>query len=218
MQASFEYEKYYANQFGISYHQAIGVDEVGRGALAGHVIAAAVVLHPNIPQELLLQMKDSKKLSAHKRQFIAQQLQNFCQYSYGMACVEEIDNLNILQASLVAMQRSVNALLEKLGNGDYFILVDGNQIPKVNLPLAGIIKGDAKSYSIASASILAKVYRDNLMTKLAENYPHYAWDNNMGYGTKTHLHGIDKYGITEHHRKSFAPVKNYLKNAYFNDN
>jgi len=204
---NFHYEKEYATKFSLTYSQAIGVDEVGRGCLAGDVVACACILSQNIPATILNKIQDSKKLSAQKRQLLSNELQNFCEYSYGIASVEEIDSINILQASLLAMQRAVNTLLQKLALGEYFILVDGNKLPKFDLPVVAIVKGDEKSYSIASASILAKVHRDNLMQELSKQYPHYDWQNNAGYGVKKHLDAIDKYGITPHHRLSFAPIK-----------
>lgn len=183
----------------------IGVDEVGRGCLAGPVFAAAIKLdEKNFPSGI----NDSKKLSKSKRLEIFQELIKKCEYSIGISSVREIEKLNILQSSLLAMNRA----LEKMNIKDHIILVDGNFAPKKDKNIKTIIKGDQKCVSIAAASIIAKVSRDLFMEKLSLEFPNYNWENNCGYGTKKHLEAIKIFGITEHHRKTFAPIHNLLIN------
>lgn len=186
-----------------------GVDEAGRAPLAGPVTAAAVILDPNnIPEGI----DDSKKLSAKKRDSLAEQIKE-CAIAWSICeCnLEEIEELNILHASMLAMQRCV----EQLSPAPIHALIDGNRLPK-SLPCAAtpIVKGDSKSLSIAAASILAKTSRDHLMQKLAEEYPGYGWEKNAGYPTPEHLTALDKLGITPHHRRSFAPVRNKLQQLH----
>ncbi len=183
----------------------IGVDEVGRGCLAGPVFAAAIKLDLNIFPEGI---NDSKKLSKPQRVKIFKQLTKKCEYSIGIASVTEIEKFNILQSSLLAMNRA----LEKINIKDYVILVDGNFSPDKNKNIKTIIKGDQKYISIAAASIIAKVSRDLFMEKLSIKFPNYHWEKNCGYGTKKHLEAIKKFGITEHHRKTFSPIHNLLIN------
>lgn len=181
-----------------------GVDEVGRGPLAGPVMAAAVVLDPDrIPEGL----NDSKALSALKRQSLYDQLIETAQVSVGAASVEEIDKINILQASLLAMRRAI----EGLACCPDLALIDGNQLPKP-LPCSArtIVKGDTISLSVAAASIVAKIRRDALMWDLAQQYPDYGWDTNAGYGSKSHIAALQNLGPTPHHRRSFKPVHNML--------
>ncbi len=204
---NFDLEKYYALQFNTSYKLAIGVDEVGRGPLAGPVVACSCMIKHNVEFNLLLQIKDSKKLSYFKRIQIQNQLFPYVDYAIGVVDVNTIDNINILQASLLAMQKSYKNLILKATLKPTFILLDGNQNIIVDIPSIPIVKGDNKSYCIALASILAKNYRDNLMIELSKDYPQYEWNKNMGYGTKSHLDAIKKYGITKHHRQTFAPIK-----------
>lgn len=182
-----------------------GVDEVGRGPWAGPVVAAAVILNPRqIPPGL----DDSKKLTAAKRQMLAKQIYATSHVSIAQASVEEIDTLNIRQATLQAMERAVKGLT----TAPHFVFVDGNVVPpNLACPAQWVVKGDSKVLSIAAASIVAKVYRDEMMAKLAETYPHYAWENNAGYGTKAHQAGLASHGVTPHHRRSFRPVANLLK-------
>lgn len=183
----------------------IGVDEVGRGCLAGPVFAAAIKLDQNIfPKGI----NDSKKLNKHQRMKIFKELTSKCEYSIGIASVKEIEKFNILQSSLLAMNRA----LEKINIKDYVILVDGNFSPDKNKNIKTIIKGDQKCISIAAASIIAKVSRDLLMEKLSIKFPNYNWEKNYGYGTKKHIEAIKKFGITEHHRKTFSPIHNILIN------
>ena len=181
----------------------IGVDEVGRGPLAGPVISAAIILNKEkIPEGI----NDSKKLSKKKREVINEELISQHSFAIGIASVEEIDKINILQASLLAMKRAVLNLNIK----PQTILVDGNKLPDLEYNMYPIIKGDSKSISIAAASIIAKVYRDKLMQDLSLQYPGYYWDKNSGYGTKQHLLALNSLGVTPIHRKSFAPIYNML--------
>ena len=181
----------------------IGVDEVGRGPLAGPVISAAIILNKEkIPEGI----NDSKKLSKKKREVINEELISQHSFAIGIASVEEIDKINILQATLLAMKRAVLNLNIK----PQTILVDGNKLPDLEYNMYPIIKGDSKSISIAAASIIAKVYRDKLMQDLSLQYPGYYWEKNSGYGTKQHLLGLNNLGVTPIHRKSFAPIYNML--------
>ena len=184
-----------------------GLDEVGRGPLAGPVVAACVY----IPQgayglPFISEIKDSKKLSEKKlEQLYALITEHFI---YGVAELdpEVIDEINILQASLKAMRLALDET-----RYDYVhALVDGNKMPDLPCPATTVVKGDSKSTSIAAASIVAKVTRDRIMKDLHEKFPHYGWNTNVGYPSKAHLAGIDAHGITPHHRKSFAPVKNFM--------
>ena len=180
-----------------------GIDEVGRGCLAGPVVSAAVILKENINFKLL---KDSKKISFKKRFEIAEHIKlNSC-YSIGTASVDEILNLNILQASLLSMKRAIN----KLSIKPELILIDGTFAPKGIKNYKTIINGDEKIKCISAASIIAKTYRDLLMIKLSEKFNHYAWERNFGYGTKAHIKGLKKFGITSHHRKGFKPIHQML--------
>jgi len=183
----------------------IGVDEVGRGCLAGPVFAAAIRLdQDNFPKEI----NDSKKLSILQRMKIFIELTKKCEYSIGIASVKEIEKFNILQSSLLAMNRA----LKKINIKDHIILVDGNFSPDKNKNIKTIVKGDQKCISIAAASIIAKVSRDLFMAKLSIKFPNYNWEKNCGYGTKKHLEAIKEFGITEHHRKTFSPIHNLLIN------
>ena len=182
----------------------IGVDEVGRGPLAGPVVAAAVWLDPeNIPGGL----NDSKKVPLKLRKTLAELLPQIADVSTGQASVQEIDEFNILGASHLAMERAVAGLNMRPA----FALVDGNLIPRdLAVPARAVIKGDTISQSIAAASIVAKVLRDQLMLSLAQQYPGYGWDKNQGYPTKAHREALQNLGVTPHHRRSFKPVHNML--------
>ena len=180
-----------------------GVDEVGRGCLAGPVVSAAVVLKSKINRSLL---KDSKKISFKKRLEISEHIKKNSFYSIGIASVDEIFDLNILHASLLSMQRAIGSLSVKPD----LILIDGIFAPKGLKNYKTIINGDNKIKEISAASIIAKVFRDQLMIKLSEKFSNYSWENNFGYGTKDHLEGMRKYGVTLHHRKSFKPVHKIL--------
>ena len=181
-----------------------GVDEVGRGPLAGPVTAAAVVLDPdNIPDGL----NDSKKLTAKKRLQLATELYACAEVSVAHASVEEIEQHNILRASHIAMHRALAGLLTSPDH----VLVDGTMLPRgLNLSAEPIVKGDTKSLSIAAASIVAKVARDAIMVDLAQQHPGYGWETNMGYGSKSHISALQNLGVTPHHRRSFKPVHNML--------
>ncbi len=180
-----------------------GVDEVGRGCLAGPVVSAAVILKKGINLNLL---KDSKKIKFNRRQKISEHIKNNSYYSIGIASVNEILSLNILNASLLSMKRAIEQLTVKPG----LTLIDGNFAPEGLKNYKTIINGDEKVKVISAASIIAKVYRDNFMIKLSKEFSNYAWERNFGYGTKAHLEGLKKYGVTSHHRKSFKPVHKML--------
>jgi len=178
-----------------------GVDEVGRGPLAGPVVAAAVILNEQNP---IIGLTDSKKLSPKKRALLAQQIK---EQSLAFAIVKidapEIDRINILQATMKAMREAVLALPIQ----PHLCLIDGNRCPQLPMPCQAIVKGDLKEPCISAASIIAKVYRDNLMTDCAELYPGYGFEKHKGYPTKQHLEAIVRLGITPIHRKSYAPVQ-----------
>ena len=180
-----------------------GVDEVGRGCLAGPVVSAAVILKKNVDLKLL---KDSKKISFNKRLKIAEHIKLNSYYSMGIASVDEILNLNILQASLLSMKRAI----DKLSLKPELILIDGIFAPKGIKNCKTIINGDEKIKCISAASIIAKAYRDILMIKLSEKFNNYGWERNFGYGTKAHIEGLNKFGITPHHRKGFKPIHKML--------
>ena len=176
-----------------------GVDEVGRGPLAGPVFAAAVILDPN---HLPLSANDSKKLTPLQREKLFDEIMATAQVGIGQASVAEIDEVNILQATYLAMRRAINALSHKPA----MLLVDGNRAPDFGIPARTIIGGDAKVLSIAAASIIAKVTRDRLMCELAQAHPQYDWASNAGYGSPKHLQALQQFGITPHHRRSFRPI------------
>lgn len=186
-----------------------GLDEVGRGPLAGPVVAACVY----VPEEcyglpFIAEIEDSKKLSKKKLTELYDLIAEHFTFSIQETSPEKIDEINILQASLAAMSQSLEALGMQMNHA----LVDGNRLP-ANLSCAAtpVVKGDNISTSIAAASIMAKVHRDRLMQKLAEEHPHYGWESNAGYPSPQHLAGIEAHGITAHHRKSFAPVRNFIE-------
>ena len=180
-----------------------GVDEVGRGCLAGPVVSAAVILKDSIDLKLL---KDSKKITFKKRIEIAKHIKLNSTYAVGISSVKEILNLNILQAALLSMKRAIDKLIIK----PELILIDGNFAPKGLKNYKTIINGDEKIKSISAASIIAKVFRDQLMIKLSEEFNKYAWERNFGYGTKAHMEALKKFGITSHHRKGFKPIHQML--------
>lgn len=182
-----------------------GIDEAGRGPWAGPVVAGAVILdQKTIPRPIAQALDDSKKLSQAKREVLFDPLMHggWALVGIGMASVAEIDSLNILQATYLAMRRA----LEALGEMPTLALVDGNRAPKLPCPVQTVIKGDGISLSIASASIVAKVTRDRIMTELARRYPGYGWESNAGYGTAAHQAALARLGVTPEHRRSFAPV------------
>ena len=190
----------------------VGIDEVGRGSLAGPVVAAAVILDPQQP---ITGLTDSKKLSAKIRETLAEQIkQNALAYAIGKASVAEIDEINILQASLLAMRRAVHQLRIKPTQ----LLIDGNQSPNLPFPTQCIIKGDSKIAAISAASIVAKVSRDHEMVGYEIEFPGYGFAQHKGYGTKQHREALYRLGVTSIHRRSFAPVKNLLINAALEKN
>jgi ribonuclease HII len=181
-----------------------GVDEAGRGPLAGPVYAAAVILDPAAP---IAGLADSKKLSAAKRERLFDIIRRDAKaWAIASASVEEIDRINILQASLLAMQRAVAGLAPQPGR----ILVDGLHCPPVSMPARAIVKGDAREPAISAASILAKVARDREMQKLHAQYPHYGFNAHKGYGTAVHIAALAVHGVSPVHRRSYAPVKKLL--------
>ena len=187
-----------------------GIDEAGRGPWAGPVVAAAVILDPlNIPEGL----NDSKKLSRNKREALFAPIMDSAHVGVGEASVDEIDEMNILAATMLAMRRAAGNLSVIPGH----VLVDGNRDPGLNIPTTCIIKGDAKSLSIAAASIIAKVTRDRIMADLSQDWPDYGWAQNAGYGVARHAEALSLVGISPHHRKTFAPIaKILLKDSAIN--
>tara|TARA_Y200000002_G_C22434109_1_gene559313 strand:- start:181 stop:741 length:561 start_codon:yes stop_codon:yes gene_type:complete len=177
-----------------------GVDEVGRGSLIGPVYAAAVILDKSINKKLL---KDSKKLTKVNREIISKYIKKNSIWAIGKASVKEIEKINILRASLLAMKRAIKKLKKK----PTLVLIDGNKLPAIrNYNLKSIVKGDQKISSISAASIIAKVARDKMITNLSKKFNGYYWDRNYGYGTKQHLRAIRNLGVTNHHRKTFSPI------------
>tara|TARA_R110002095_G_scaffold213615_1_gene204441 strand:- start:1229 stop:1834 length:606 start_codon:yes stop_codon:yes gene_type:complete len=201
MEPDFEFERAALRR---GFLRVAGVDEVGRGPLAGPVTAAAVVLDPaHIPAGL----NDSKKLTKKARQRLYDEIMLVADVSIAHASVAEIDDLNILRASHLAMVRALAGLKAP---ADY-ALIDGNMLPRdLPLPAETIIKGDARSQSISAASIMAKICRDCVMLSLAQQHPGYGWETNMGYGSKSHMSALQKLGVTPHHRRSFKPVYKML--------
>jgi len=182
------------------YNSIIGIDEVGRGAFCGPVVSCALILNKNICQEKLFEeIKDSKKLSEKKRVEISIIIKRHSKFNIGISNNTEIDRYNILNATIFSMKRAYS----KFKNTKFKIKIDGLKTFDLNDRTTFHIKGDQKSITIAAASIVAKVYRDNLMIKLSSDYPQYNWLKNKGYGTKEHINAIHQFGITEYHRKSF---------------
>ncbi len=182
-----------------------GVDEVGRGSLIGPVFAAAVILKRSIDKKVL---KDSKSLTKSRREYLSNYVKKNSIWAIGQASVKEIEEINILQASLLAMKRAIIKLKKKPN----LVLIDGNKLPKIkNLKLRSIIKGDQKIASISAASIIAKVSRDKMISNLGKKFKGYSWDQNYGYATKKHLSAIKSHGITIHHRKTFSPINKIKK-------
>lgn len=185
-----------------------GIDEAGRGPWAGPVVAAAVILEPSkMPPELIAGLDDSKKLRKPVREMLYDHIKAGAAHGVGQASVEEIDEINILQATMLAMRRA----FENLPDAPQFAIVDGNRDPGLGVSTRCLIGGDASSLSIAAASILAKVTRDRIMEGLASEFPGYGWEKNAGYGTKRHQQGLAEYGVTPHHRRSFAPIAKLIK-------
>lgn len=180
-----------------------GVDEAGRGPWAGPVVAAAVILDRMTAPDGL---RDSKTLTEKRRREFAAALWKSARIGVGVASVEEIDSMNILRASLLAMARAV----ANLPIAPAIAIVDGNIKPKLLCPAYTVVKGDLKSMSIAAASIIAKTTRDRMMLELARDYPNYCWHSNKGYAAPAHREALDRYGVTPHHRRSFSPIHNML--------
>ena len=186
-----------------------GVDEAGRGPLVGSVVAGAVVLDPNRPIDGL---KDSKKLTAARREFLYEQIiERSKAWGVGEASPTEIDSINILQATMLAMRRAIEDLAERLGGWPDKALIDGNRCPELPIPAEAIIKGDAKEPAISAASILAKVTRDRQMMLLHERHPEYGFSQHMGYPTAAHFAALKQYGACVEHRRSFSPVRKVLE-------
>jgi ribonuclease HII len=186
------------------FSRVAGVDEVGRGPLAGPVTAAAVVLDPaRIPDGL----NDSKKLGKKARERLYEEIMQVADVSIAHASVAEIEELNILRASHLAMVRALDGLKQPAD----FALIDGNMLPRdLRIKALTVIKGDARSQSISAASIMAKICRDCVMLSLAQQHPGYGWETNMGYGSKRHIEALQNIGVTPHHRRLFKPVHNML--------
>ena len=200
-ESAFDYLNFQRLYSGIMY---TGVDEVGRGPIAGPVVAAAVILDPARP---IKDLADSKKLSEKKREYLFEQItENALSFAIARATVEEIDQINILHASMLAMTRAI----ELLKPAAEFALVDGNRCPKLAIPSLAVIKGDTKVACISAASILAKVSRDREMIELDKQYPGYGLAKHKGYPTKAHLDALSKFGLNPLYRRSFAPVKKLI--------
>ena len=185
-----------------------GVDEAGRGPLVGSVVAGAVVLDPNQP---IMGLRDSKKLSpARREKLYAEIMQKARAWGVGQASPGEIDTLNILQATMLAMRRAIEALSERLGEWPSKALIDGNRCPILPIASEAIIKGDAKEPAISAASIIAKVTRDQQMQVLHTQYPQYGFNQHMGYPTEAHMQALKQFGPCEEHRRTFAPVRDLI--------
>ena len=200
---SLELEQDLQRRLGKKAARIAGIDEAGRGPLAGPVVAAAVVLDANrIPEGI----DDSKKLSASAREALAAQIKSTADVGVAIVGVDEIDLRNILNATMDAMAKAIGAL-DKPADA---LLIDGNRAPLIEPICETVVGGDARSLSIAAASIVAKVTRDRIMQDLAERYPGYGWERNMGYGTREHIESLQRLGVTPEHRRSFAPVRKML--------
>jgi len=209
----FSRERKFEKELNIRNAVIVGADEVGRGPWAGPVVAAAAWLDKKtVPKSLISMLDDSKKLSIKKREQINAQLQELNQTSIvkialGEASIEEIDEINILQASMLAMQRAISSLDLHFDGA----LIDGNRLPKLPCPAKAIVKGDSISLSIAAASVVAKVNRDRQMQQLSIQYPGYGWERNQGYGTAEHRAALLDLGVTPVHRRTFRPIRERLE-------
>ena len=190
------------------YRSVCGIDEAGRGPWAGPVVSAAVVIeYAKLSNELLSIIDDSKKLRRSKREFVCEAVKPLVAFGYGIASAQEIDKFNILNATMLSMRRAVSDLPVNID----LALVDGNKNPEIPGVLSEcVVRGDSKSFSIAIASILAKVARDKIMLSLSSKYPGYGWSINSGYGTKKHIRALRALGITPEHRKTFKPIRKIL--------
>jgi ribonuclease HII len=187
-----------------------GIDEAGRGPWAGPVVAAAVIIDPAaMPRRIAAQIDDSKVLRPAKRVELAAALTGCARIGVGAASVAEIDSINILKATFLAMARAMSAL----GAIPDAALVDGNRLPDLPCPARAVVRGDSKSLSIAAASIIAKVTRDHIMAMLAMRYPGFGWERNAGYGTAQHRAALARLGVTPHHRRSYAPIRRILEHT-----
>ena len=230
MTAAQSFPDYRIEESLLSKGYIIGVDEAGRGPWAGPVCAAAFWIDPRSQDKMPKGLHDSKKISAKKRSDIEAQLRDlhdrgFHDFEAATASVDEIDTLGILPANFAAMGRAVDTLAKRLLQIDPLglamtgtcqigaVLVDGNLVPPLQYPATAYVKGDGRILSIAAASLIAKQTRDAIMAELHRDYPHYGWDSNQGYGTKAHQQGLDRHGITPHHRRSFAPIKKRLPSS-----
>jgi ribonuclease HII len=199
-----------------------GIDEVGRGPLAGPVVAcAAAVLDKYVFLKKFSDINDSKLITKKRREQLSEMLKESpcAKFAIASASPEEIDEVNIRNATFSAMTRALDELRTLLQEDKMRIssyIVDGNAIPTNTFPGMCLVKGDSKSYRIAAASIVAKVYRDKYMAELSKNFPEYGWEHNAGYGTAKHLSAIKRYGVTPHHRKTFAGVREYCDSLYEN--
>ena len=195
----------------MSFMWICGVDEAGRGPLVGAVVAGAVVLDPNNP---IAGLKDSKKLTAARREYLYEQIMEKAKaWGVGEASPAEIDDINILQATMLAMRRAVEDLTSRLGGWPDKALIDGNRCPELPIVAEAIIKGDAKEPAISAASIIAKVTRDRQMISLHERHPEYGFAQHMGYPTEAHFAALKQYGACDQHRRSFSPVRKVLEST-----
>ena len=195
----------------MSFIWICGVDEAGRGPLVGAVVAGAVVLDPNNP---IAELKDSKKLTAARREYLYEQIMEKAKaWGVGEASPAEIDDINILQATMLAMRRAVEDLTSRLGGWPDKALIDGNRCPELPIVAEAIIKGDAKEPAISAASIIAKVTRDRQMISLHERHPEYGFAQHMGYPTEAHFAALKQYGACDQHRRSFSPVRKVLEST-----
>ena len=189
-----------------------GLDEVGRAPLAGAVVAACVFIpNENLEKKIWKKVNDSKILTREMRENLVPEIKEYSCWAIGESCPREIEKTNIVQASFLAMRRAFGAMCNSFSLMPETALIDGHIAPQFPCAVQTVIKGDSKSVSIAAASILAKVHRDNMLAELAKKHPHYGWEHNVGYPTPEHLEAINRYGITGYHRRTFAPVRNFIE-------
>jgi ribonuclease HII len=189
-----------------------GLDEVGRAPLAGAVVAACVFIpEQHLKKKIWKQVNDSKMVEKSRREELTHEIREYSCWAIGEACPREIETINIVQASFLAMRRAYEQMCQTFDLQPSVALIDGHITPKFPCAVQAVIKGDCKSVSIAAASIIAKVHRDAMLAELAGAHPHYGWERNVGYPTPEHLRAIDKHGITDHHRRTFAPVRSFIE-------